>query len=138
MGELDANLIQEGAEVLWNVKASGFYRTEWVGDQLFRWTEEQASLVVPVDQDTPPSDLSMEVLMTGPLTKKVRIFIDECTLFEGQFRGHQNLTFPLSGCSLGSEMVEIRLETETHQPRNNDARELGLAVHAIWLHYEGP
>ena len=141
MSELDANLILEGAEMLWNVKASGFYRTEWAGDQLFRWTEEQASLVVPVDQDRPPSNLSMEVLFTGPFTKKVRIVIDECTLFEDQFRGHQNLLFPLSGCSLGSEMVEIRLETETHQPSSNgshDARELGLAVHAIELHYEGP
>ena len=141
MSELDANLILEDAEMLWNVKASGFYGTEWAGDQLFRWTEEHASLVVPVDQDRPPSNLSMEVLFTGPVPKKVRIVIDECTLFEDQFRGHQNLTFPLSGCSLGSEIVEIRLETETHQPSSNgshDARELGIAVHAIELHYEGP
>jgi hypothetical protein len=137
-GELEANLVQEGAEALWNVKASGFHRTEWLRDQLFRWTEEQASLVVPVDQDTPPSRLSMEVLMTGPLTKKVQMFIDDCTLFEGQIRGRRNLTFPLSGCSLGSEMVEIRLQTETHQPSSNDTRELGLAVHAIELHYEEP
>jgi len=141
MGYVENNLIIEGAEMLRNIKASGFHETEWAGDQLFRWTEEHASLVVPVDQDRPPSNLSMEVLFTGPVTKKVRIVIDECTLFEDQFRGHQNLTFPLSGCSLGSEMVEIRLETETHQPSSNgshDARELGIAVHAIELHYEGP
>ena len=138
MGYVENNLIIEGAEMLRNIKASGFHETEWAGDQLFRWTEEHASLVVPVDQDRPPSNLSMEVLFTGPVTKKVRIVIDECTLFEDQFRGHQNLTFPLSGCSLGSEMVEIRLQTETHQPSSNDTRELGLAVHAIELHYEGP
>ena len=94
--------------------------------------------MVPVDQDTPPSRLSMEVLMTGPITKKVQMFIDDCTLFEGQIRGRRHLTFPLSGCSLGSEMVEIRLQTETHQPSSNDTRELGLAVHAIELHYEEP
>ena len=139
MGYVENNLIIEGAEMLRNIKASGFHETEWAGDQLFRWTEEHASLVVPVAQDRPPSNLSMEVLFTGPVTKKVRIVIDECTLFEDQFRGHQNLTFPLSGCSLGSEIVEIRLETETHQPSSNgshDARELGIAVHAVELHYE--
>ena len=76
--------------------------------------------------------------MTGPITKKVQMFIDDCTLFEGQIRGRRHLTFPLSGCSLGSEMVEIRLQTETHQPSSNDTRELGLAVHAIELHYEEP
>jgi hypothetical protein len=137
MDELAANLIQEGAEVLWNVTASGFYRTEWAGDQPFRWTDEQASLAVPVDQDTPPSDLVVKVLMTGPPTKNVRVSVNECTLFEGQFRGRWDRTFSLSGCSLGSDMVEIRLETETHQPSSNDTRELGLAVHAIELRYEG-
>jgi hypothetical protein len=137
LDELTANLIQEGAEVLWNVTASGFYRTEWAGDQPFRWTEGQASLVIPVDQETPPSDLSVKVLMTGPPTKNVRVSVNECTLFEGQFRGRWNRTFPLSGCSLGSEMVEIKLETETHQPSSNDTRELGLAVHAIELRYGG-
>ncbi len=141
MGYVDTNLMLEGAEMLRNVKSSGFHDRERVGDQVFRWTEEQASLVVPVDQDRTPSNLSIEVLMTGPFTKKVRIVIDECTLFEDQFRGRKNLTFSLSGCSLGSEIVEIRLETETHQPSSNsslDARELGIAVHAIELHYEGP
>ena len=134
MDALDANLIQEGAEVLWNVTASGFYRTEWAGDQPFRWTEEQASLVVPVDQGAPPSELVVKVLMTGPPTKNVRVSVNECNLFEGQFRGRWNRTFPLSGCSLGSDTVEVRLETETHQPSSNDTRELGLAVHAIELH----
>jgi hypothetical protein len=137
MDVLAANLIQEGAEVLWNVTASGFYRTEWAGDQPFRWTEEQASLVIPVDQDARPSDLAVKVLMTGPPTKNVRVSVNECTLFEGQFRGRWNRTFPLSGCSLGSEMVEIKLETETHQPSSNDTRELGLAVHSIELRYGG-
>ena len=137
MGYVENNLIIEGAEMLRNIKASGFHETEWAGDQLFRWTEEHASLVVPVDQDARPSDLAVKVLMTGPPTKNVRVSVNECTLFEGQFRGRWNRTFPLSGCSLVSEMVEIKLETETHQPSSNDSRELGLAVHSIELRYGG-
>ena len=137
LGELDANLIQEGAEVLWNVTATGFYRTEWSGIQPFRWTEEQANLVIPVDQDALPSELVVKVLMTGGLAKNVRISVNECTLFEGQFSGRWDRTFPLSGCSLGSDTVEVRLETETHQPSSNDTRKLGLAVHAIELRYGG-
>ena len=135
MGELDANLIQEGAEVLWNVTATGFYRTEWSGIQPFRWTEEQANLVIPVDQDALPSELVVKVLMTGGLAKNVRISVNECTLFEGQFSGRWDRTFPLSGCSLRSDTVEVRLETETHQPSSNDTRALGLAVHAIELRH---
>ncbi len=134
-GGLDANLIQEGAEVLWNVTVTGFYRTEWSGIQPFRWTEEQAKLVIPVDQDVSPSELVVKVLMTGGLPKNVRISVNECTLFEGQFSGRWDRTFPLSGCSLGPDTVEVRLETETHQPSSNDTRALGLAVHAIELRH---
>ena len=77
IGGLETNLIREEAAVLWGVRSSGFYPTEWAGEQPFRWTGERVSLIVPVDQDAPPSELVVKVLMTGSSTKHVRVFLNE-------------------------------------------------------------
>jgi hypothetical protein len=131
---MSTNLIREESEELWGVSSSGFYPTEWNNEQPFRWTREQASLLVPMDQDAPPSELIVRVLMTGPFTKHVSIFVNECTLFEGAFHGEWNETFSLFGCSLDSDEVEIRLETEAHNAAfSPNAREFGIAVSAIEL-----
>ena len=129
----DTNLIRQEAEVLSGVTSTGFYRTEWAGQEPLRWTGERATLVAPVDRKAPPSELRMVVLMTGPPTKSVRLAVDGCVVFEGEIQGRWEQTFPLRGCRPRGATVQIRIDTDVHRPGGAKGRELGIGVSAIEL-----
>lgn len=129
----DTNLIRQEAEVLSGVTSTGFYRTEWAGQEPLRWTGERATLVAPVDRKAPPSELRMVVLMTGPPTKSVRLAVDGCVVFEGEIQGRWEQTFPLRGCRPKGNTVQIRIDTDVHRPGGAKGRELGIGVSAIEL-----
>ena len=128
----NANLILEQASSM-GVTASGFFGIEWVGQQPFRWTRGTMTLGVPINQDTPPAQLFIEVLMTGTAPKSLVVTVNDCTVFDDEIFGRWQRTFPLLGCQLGRDVVEIELRSEVHVPGSRDARRLGVAVGRIEL-----
>ena len=130
------NLIREEAAEL-GVTVDGFYGTEWVAHRAFRWTEGKARLSVPIDRRSPPSAMTVDVLMTdGP--KKFQIKVNHYTLFDEVIRNRWTETFILSAGWLTSSKLEIELLSDTHVPQTRDNRTLGVAVGAVELGGGGP
>ncbi len=126
------NLVREADGQVLGVGASGFSGTEWSRERSFRWTGADARLLVPLDAGPPPAELAVDVLMTGP-SKRLRISVDGCTLFDEPVQGRWSATFDLADCRLTPPDVEIVLLSDTHTPGGRDTRELGVAVSSIEL-----
>ena len=126
------NLVREADGRMLGVEASGFSGTEWSRERSFRWTGGDARLLVPLDDGPPPAELAVDVLMTGP-SKRLRISVDGCTLFDEPVRGRWSATFDLADCRLTPPEAEIVLLSDTHTPGGRDTRELGVAVSSIEL-----
>ena len=126
------NLVREADGGMLGVEASGFADTEWSRGRSFRWTGGDARLLVPLDAGPPPAALAVDVLMTGP-SKRLRISVDGCTLFDEPVQGRWSATFDLADCRLTPPDVEIVLLSDTHTPGGRDTRELGVAVSSIEL-----
>ena len=60
------NLLRDTAVELLGVTSTGFHGLEHAEGRAFRWTTGEASLTVPIDPETPPAVLVVDVLMTGP------------------------------------------------------------------------
>ena len=125
------NLIREEAVEL-GVTADGFYGVEWLTHRPFRWTDGKARLSVPIDPRSPPSAMTVDVLMTDGL-KKLRIKVDSHTLFNEVIKNRWTETFTLDVGRLTSPKLEIELLSDTHVPQTRDNRTLGVAVGAIEL-----
>ena len=128
-----ANLMREETASALGVVTSGFYSTEWARNQAFRWTDGAARLVVPIDPQSLPAELAVEVLMTGR-PKRLRIAVNGCALFDETVRSQWTGTFALDACRLGSPDLEIELLSATHVPETRDNRKLGIAVSLVALH----
>ncbi|MXY17814.1 MAG: sulfatase-like hydrolase/transferase [Acidobacteria bacterium] len=131
------NLIRDEQLQRLGGRVSGFYGTEWAGARPFRWTRGDARLVVPLDPETLPTSLAVEVLITGG-PKQLNISIDGCTLFEQTISGRWSATFDLGDCRLEPPELEITLLSDTHVPSTRDTRALGVAVGRVELRGEVP
>ncbi len=130
----NANLILDQAGPALGVTTAGFFLTEWAGPRPFRWTARTATLHIPVDLDTPPETLIIDVLMTGPTRKALTITVnDDCTVFDGKVFGGWSASLPLSGCRIDRGTVEVRLRSDVSVLSHSDRRELGVAVGSIEL-----
>ena len=87
---------------------------------------------MPIDRETPPAALDMDVVMTGP-TKWLRIEADGCVLFDDTISGHWAESFALDSCRLTPPSLEILLASDTNVPDTSDNRTLGVGVAAVEL-----
>ncbi|HEX7085917.1 MAG TPA: sulfatase-like hydrolase/transferase [Vicinamibacterales bacterium] len=128
------NLASRTAAENWKIRQSGFYDEEGapIG---FRWTDGNASLVVPVEPDRVPR--SLRVVLRGaqrggsPLT----LTVNDCTLFSDTVQATWNRTLSLRSCppeSLRPRNWEIRLVTPPWKA-GDDPRQLGVGVESITL-----
>ena len=127
-----ANMVPEEATDLWGVASSGLYQTEWTAQRPFRWTNGAAHLSVPIDPQAPPSEMAVDVLMTGATPKHLRIIVNGCTLFDATIRGHWAQTLALDECLVESTTMDIDLLSGVHISPN-DPRPLGVAVTSVGL-----
>ena len=131
-----ANMVREEATDLWGATSSGFYQTEWAAQRAFRWTNGVAQLWVPIDPKAPPSEIAVDVIMTGTRTPKhLRIIVNGCTLFDATIQGRWTQILALDECSMESTTMEIELLSSVHVPPN-DVRTLGVAVASVELNYQ--
>ena len=115
------------------VTATGFHGTERAAGRAFRWTTGAARLSFPIDPLDPPSELAVDVLMTGP-PKGLRIIAaGDCVLFDDTIRNRWSGTFALDACRLTAPTLEIALLSDTHVPDTRDNRPLGIGVAAVEL-----
>jgi len=126
------NLVREEQILALGGQASGFHGMEWADDRPFRWTRGHARLRVPLDPQSPPTELAVEVVMTGG-AKRFRIAADGCQLFDETIRDRWKATFDLGGCALLPPEVEITLLSDTRVPPSSDNRSLGVAVGRVEL-----
>lgn len=126
------NLVREEQIQAVGGQTSGFHGIEWAGNRPLRWTHAEARLRVPLDRQSPPTELAVEVVMTGG-DKRLRIAADGCLLFDETIRDRWNATFDLRGCALLPPEVEIVLLSDTHVPASSDNRSLGVAVGRVEL-----
>ena len=127
------NLVAVEAEELLGVTSSGFFSTEWTRAGAFRWTTGAARVSAPMDPESPPTSLSVDVLITGGV-KQLRIAVNGCTLFDATVWDGWAETFALDACPLDSSTMEIELLSDVHVPAANDSRSLGIGVESITLH----
>jgi hypothetical protein len=126
------------------VEESGFHYQEYVGSEPFRWTDGEATLLVPID--TPPRRLWVSGVTLRPdLTPvSLEILVDGTSLFEGVLPpGKWEKTFDLTSHPL-SDQVTIELRSDTFVPEgvmdggtNTDTRELGVQIRGIMLQHDG-
>ena len=126
------NLVREEQIRALGGQTSGFHGSEWAGDRPLRWTSDEARLRVPLDPQSLPTELVVEVAMTGG-AKRFRIDVDGCPLFDETIRGRWSATFNLGACALRPPEVEIALLSDTRVPLSNDTRRLGVAVGRLEL-----
>jgi hypothetical protein len=89
---------------------------------------------VPIDSEAPPTELIVEVLMTGrPMPKNLVVQVDDCTLTEEEISGAWRKILPLLGCRLGRDVMEVRLRSDVSVASPTDARNLGVAVGSVEL-----
>jgi hypothetical protein len=127
------NLILDQAGPLLGVETTGLFSTEWVAQRPFRWMGEEATLHVPIDQAAPPVQLVVEVLMTGPMRKRLSVTVNDCMLIDEEIHGAWRQVFPLLGCQLGRDVMEVRLQSEVSRPSGADTRDLGVALGTVEL-----
>ena len=131
-----ANLIREEAARLWGVSSSGFFATEWTGQRPFRWTNGEATLSIPIEGREPPSQLAVEVLMTGAGPKPLVITVNGCTIFDSEIRRRWVQTLPLAPCRVDPPSLDIQILSGVHAPGGGgDGRTLGVAVGSIEIIY---
>ena len=132
-----ANLILEEVTVASarEVTLSGFYLQEWIGVRPVRWTNGNARLVAPIDPQSPPAALGVEVGMTGgvPARKVLRIDVNGCTVHRGIVTGGWSATFPFDRCPVSGDTVAIDFVSGSHVPRGGDSRTLGVAFAVVEL-----
>ena len=131
-GEPRVNLILDTTVALLGATAAGFHGLEHTEDRAFRWTTGEARINVPIDRETPPAALDMDVAMTGP-PKRLRIEADGCVLFDDTISGRWAESFALDGCRLTPPSLEILLASDTHVPDTSDNRTLGVGIAAVEL-----
>ena len=126
------NLLRDTAVELLGVTSTGFHGLEHAEGRAFRWTTGEASLTVPIDPETPPAVLVVDVLMTGQ-PKQLRVEAGGCVLFDDRISNRWSETLALDGCRLTPPNLEIRLLSDTHVPGAGDNRTLGVGVAAVEL-----
>ena len=126
------NLILDTAAELLGAAASGFHGQEYAEGRAFRWTTGEARISVPGAAQPAPTELAVDVLMTGR-PKRLRVEIDGCLLFDDTISNRWSGAFALDGCRLTPPSLEIRLVSDTHVPDTSDNRTLGVGVAAVEL-----
>ena len=126
------NLIRDTAAELLGATNAGFHGLEHAEGRAFRWTTGEASVTVPIDVESPPAALAVDVLMTGR-PKQLRVEADGCVLFDDAISNRWSETFALDGCRLTPPRLGIRLLSDTHVPDGGDNRTLGVGVAAVEL-----
>ena len=126
------NLIRDTAAELLGATNAGFHGLEHADGRAFRWTTGEASVTVPIDVESPPAALAVDVLMTGR-PKQLRVEADGCVLFDDAISNRWSERFALDGCRLTPPRLEIRLLSDTHVPDGGDNRTLGVGVAAVEL-----
>ena len=127
-----ANMVSEEASDLWGVTSSGLYRTEWIAQRAVRWTDGAAHLSVPIDPQAPPSEMAVDVLLTGATPKRLRILVNGCALFDATIRGHWTETLAFDECRVETTPMDIEFLSPVHVSPN-DSRSLGVAIASVEL-----
>ena len=116
----------------WNVDDRGFYRDELAESSSGRWTNGEATVMLPlIRADT------LQVLFTvpGKAPRPVKLTLNDAVLHEGLLSGTQRLTFPLSPAVAASSPRELRIVSAVFVPKaagkSTDARVLGVFVAAV-------
>lgn len=134
-GDADVNLLSVAAAGRHGVRTIGLYPPETTGPgRLFRWTEADARLDVPVDPERPVRRLTVGIGQNGPPGRPLRIRVNGCQVFAGPmpqspWRGQ----FSVESCVSGRRTVTIELSTEAWVPGNGDRRRLGAGLDYIAL-----
>lgn len=131
------NLVREEQIQALGGRTSGFHGIEWASSRPFRWTRGDARLRAPLDPRSPPTELAVEIVMTGG-AKRLRIAVDDCQLLDETVRGPSTSTFDLGACEFRATEVEIALLSDTHVAGSNDSRSLGVAVGRVELRAAAP
>jgi hypothetical protein len=127
-----------GAKWVWGVRESGFNNQEWWGEKPVRWTNGEAKLVIPVEEDNPPKALRVALASTGPKGTKLKVLVNGHEIFDQRIAaGGWSETLSLGQRLLGRE-ITIELVSHTFVPmevneRSRDPRTLGVAVKGITL-----
>ena len=128
------NLILQAVAESFGVTTSGFHGQEWRGARPVRWTDGHGRLAVPIDAQSPPAALHVDVNMTGGQTPKVlRSMSTDARCTGGSSRPGGRPRSGSTGARSAGETVEIELISGAHVPVMGDTRTLGLAFAAVEL-----
>jgi len=128
------NLASRTAAETWKIRQSGFYDEEG-GPISYRWTDGNASLVVPVEPDRMPRSLRLVLSGAPRAGTPLTLTVNDCTLFSDTVHAMWNRTLSLSACppeSLRPRQWEITIATPPWKA-DDDPRQLGVAVESITL-----
>ena len=130
------NVVLGNRRVL-GIRDSGFHGTGG-GGKARRWTNGAAKLVVPIDENSPPKALRVDLAFTGPQGTELKVLLNGDVLFhESLPPSRWSKTFSLAGRSFNQQLT-IELLSDTFVPRETtkgsvDPRTLGVMVKAITL-----
>ena len=131
------NLASRGAAEYWSVTQSGLWRRE--GHPVpYRWTNGNASLVVPLAGFITPRSLRIGLRATRPGGTPLRITYNGCALYDGPLdQVPWYRTFPLGRCSadaLSAATAHITIESTPYRPNTKqDQRTLGVGIATLNL-----
>jgi hypothetical protein len=130
----DLNLISAAAQDVWGVTSSGFYATERADGQTFRWTERQASVIVPLEVAVPRA-VRLTIARTIQSNHTMRVSANGCRLFDGlPPRPEWTVVFPLDRCHITGDELTVSIESNAIR-LPTDSRELGVAVRSVQVEY---
>jgi WD40 repeat protein len=125
-----------GSEYMPELNESGFYLQEYDRGQLFRWTNGNARLVIPIERSKPPQSMYVRLLIQRQPRvpqAQVEIAVNGRALFRDHVPvGRWEQSFDLGGMDLGEELV-LQLDSDTFVPVAGDPRSLGVQVRGIKL-----
>ena len=93
------------------------------------WTAEH---VVLPDPQAPPSEMAVDVLLTGATPKRLRILVNGCALFDATIRGHWAQTLAFDECRVETTSMDIEFLSPVHVSPN-DSRPLGVGIASVEL-----
>ena len=131
-----------GCEPIVGVEESGFHAPERLDQQPVRWTQGSATLTVPVDPQTPPQQMEIEVASPGRDGVRLQVLTNGVEIWRGEV--------PDTGLSealdlqavpiTGSLVIELRSGTFVPAQTvagSSDSRTLGVLVKKIRLSRAG-
>jgi hypothetical protein len=127
------NLLSSTARRVWNVRHTGFHEPEMEGSHTYRWLDDAASVVTPIDPDRPPAAIRMAIVKTAPGGVPLRVRANGCEVFSGAIEGASVRVLSMTGCRVSGSTLTIDLLTRDSASPPREAREPGLAIEELSL-----